>query len=116
MNLSYEESTSLLRHTGRIVELTVSQIYQNFENKLKPKPIEFESDDDSDIGPNSEPCKIITTSAGNFQMNEHKSMDELSRCYPNSKSYSNNKRCNIDIDHRLKTAKSLPNLSNVSKE
>lgn len=40
LNLSYQGVVDLLRSTGRIVELTVSQLYQNFENKLKLKSME----------------------------------------------------------------------------
>lgn len=102
INLSYEESIRLLRNTGRIVELTVSQIYQNFENKLKPRPA-IHLDDDDRLN-------------GKLAKNQHKSMHELTNketIQSTDFKHIHNNECESNDSGLLKTAKSMPNLSSV---
>lgn len=89
LNSSYQEVVDLLRSTGVIVELTVSQLYQNFENKLKLESMRYINVEDSD----SIQCART-------------SLHEL----------TNIKQGMIDDQSKfLKSTKSLPNLLNVNE-
>lgn len=91
LNLSYQEVVDLLRRADRIVELTVSQLYQNIENKLKLKSMGY-----INMGiPDKDSIQRVRTS-----------LQELT----NIKKRINNDQCNS-----FKSTRSLPNLLNVNE-
>lgn len=91
LNLSYQEVVDLLRSTGRIVELTVSQLYQNVENKLKLKAMGYINIKN----PDSESMQRARTS-----------LHELTKIKEDIKNNQSNS---------LKSIKSLPNLLNTNE-